>query len=661
MKCKEIKIKNFDPILFFRKAAASQKNVSFLHGGRWSIIAFNPTKKFISNHPDFEGLKKLIKKTSQNPAGDPNAVPFCGGAIGYFSYDLGKEIFTIRARANKNEPPLINLNFYNDFLCFDNFKKKIFTSLPGQIQKIWETPCFYSENTIDEFKPQMSKRDYNSAFKKIQKYIIEGDIYQVNLTHRLVANFHGNHADLFCKILETNPAPFAAYLDLGEIKILSASPERFLKLEGRKIYTCPVKGTRPRGQTPAEDLKMKNELIASEKEKAELNMITDLLRNDIGQVSEIGSVKVVKHRALQKCPTVWHTYSEIVGNLRKDLSAIDLLRACFPGGSITGCPKKRAMEIIDELEPVHREIYTGAIGYISDCGNMDMNIAIRTLTAQNEKLFLNVGGGIVADSSSESEYEETLDKAKSFLRLKNSSAIFDPANKKSHGVFETMRTYGGKIFMLDAHMERLKKSAKIINMNLPYRLSEIKKMILKNAAANLKKSPQCDILIKAIVTPQDFAIRIIPLKIAPAIYKGVSATCYKIERHKPKAKALPYNKNFEAHEYAENHGFYEAFLVNKKGFVKEGAYSNVFWVKNGQVFTVGSGALEGITKQVVCAATPTILAEIKPVALQKMDEVFITKTSTGIVPITSIDGKKIGTGKVGTTTKSLINSLSSNL
>jgi para-aminobenzoate synthetase component 1 len=619
MKLHRVKISGFDPLLFFRKTVASQKDVSFLHGGQWSILGFNPVKKLVTRD-----WKKVV-------------CPKTGIAIGCFSYDGD-----------------LHVNYYEDFLRYDNFNKKIFTSVPAKIKSIWKTPCAYRENIVTGFKPEMSKRDYDKAYKKIQEYILEGDIYQVNLTHRLVANFDGNKgrrskapsalADLFCKILETNPAPFAAYLDCGDTKVLSASPERFLRLEGDKIYTCPVKGTRPRGRTPLEDIKLRDELIASKKEEAELNMITDLLRNDIGQVSEIGSVKVVKHRALQKCPTVWHTYSEVVGRLRDGLSAVDLLHACFPGGSITGCPKKRSMEIIDELEPVKRGVYTGAIGYIDSNGDMDTNIVIRTLVAHDGKLFLNVGGGIVADSTCESEYEETLDKAKSFLRLKETSAIFDPANKKVRGVFETMRTYNGKIFELDAHLERLKNSAKIIGMKLPYKLSEIKKMILETPVSR-------EVIVKVVATPNDVAIKVSPLVIDPIIYKGVSATFYKIERRKPKAKALPYNKSFEAHEYAISRGFYESLLVNKKGFVKEGAYSNLFWVKDGQVFTVGRGVLEGVTRSIVCKSVPVRFAEITPAKLKKADEVFITKTSTGVVPITEIDGVKIESGK---TTKMLM-------
>ncbi|HAU39972.1 MAG: para-aminobenzoate synthase, component I, para-aminobenzoate synthetase component I [Candidatus Peregrinibacteria bacterium GW2011_GWF2_43_17] len=662
MKYVEIKIRDFDPILFFRKVAAHEKGVSFLHGGRWSFIGFNPVKKFVSKEADFEGVS--LTRNNLN-YGAKNASHFC--AVGYFSYDLGYKLFKIKRSAKDDlGMPLIYLNFYKDFLRFDNLKKKIFTTAPGKVREIWAKPCAYRENIVTNFEPEMSKKTYDRAFEKIREYILDGDIYQVNLTHRLVADFDGNHADLFCKILETNPAEMAAYLDLGEVKILSASPERFLRLEqgalstakrgqndsmyrpgtatlSGTVYTCPVKGTRPRGKTPAEDAKMRDELLKSKKEEAELNMITDLLRNDIGQVCEIGSVRVAKHRAIQKCPTVWHTYSEVVGTLRKDLSAVDLLRACLPGGSITGCPKKRAMEIIDELEPVCRGVYTGAIGYIDGSGDMDTNIAIRTLVAKNGKLYLNVGGGIVADSTRESEYEETLDKAKSFLKLREPSAIFDPANKKLKGVFETMRTYGREIFMLDLHLKRLAKSARIIEMKLPASVSEIREMVLKSVEGSKLKPP---FRIKCVVTSKDIAIDVMHLEIDPEIYKGVKVVSLKLERKKPQAKALPYFKSVEANKFAVSRGAYEAILVDRKGFVTEGAYSNVFWVKDGQVYTRRDGVLEGVTRQVVLDSVNVKFARATVADLQNADEVFITKTTTGMVPIVEIDGREIEAGEV---------------
>ena len=362
-----------------------EEGVSFLPSEDHTIIAWNPVKNFRS----WDGLREEF---SRRRGLNPHKVPFCGGAIGYFAYNGS-----------------INLYFYDEFLCFDG--EKIFTSVPDKVRAIWSRDLPAVTDFDLDFKPNFTEAEYKHAFAGIKKYILEGDIYQVNLTYRFSSKFSGDHKNLFAKIYEQNPAPFSAYLDCGDTKILSASPERFLRLKAGRVKTSPVKGTRPRGPG------MKKALLASEKEEAELNMITDLMRNDIGQVCEIGTVEVTAHRALQKCPTVWHTYSTVEGVLRGDLHAIDLMRACLPGGSVTGCPKKRAMEIIAEIENRPRGIYTGSIGYISDCGDMDSNIVIRTLIAQDDRLDLDVGGGIVADSDVSAEYREVFDKAKTFFDL----------------------------------------------------------------------------------------------------------------------------------------------------------------------------------------------------------------------------------------------------
>ncbi|MEK7085610.1 MAG: anthranilate synthase component I family protein [Patescibacteria group bacterium] len=220
---------------------------------------------------------------------------------------------------------------------------------------------------------------------------------------------------MFLKVINANPVDYLAYMEGDGFEILSASPERFIKIENGNIETCPIKGTRPRGNNPKADQKLKQELLKNEKEAAELNMITDLLRNDMGKICKINTVKVAGHRLIQKCPTVWHTFSRITGKIA--VEPIEALLSMLPGGSITGCPKKRAMEIIDELEPTTRSVYTGVIGYIHPNKNLDFNIAIRTIIKKGKKLYLQVGGGIVLDSKEKAEFKETLDKAKSFMKI----------------------------------------------------------------------------------------------------------------------------------------------------------------------------------------------------------------------------------------------------
>jgi len=223
--------------------------------------------------------------------------------------------------------------------------------------------------------------------------------------------------ELFLRTLRRNPVDFPAYFEGNGFEIISASPERFIKIDTQKIETCPIKGTRPRGRTAASDKRYRRELLESAKETAELNMIIDLLRNDLGRVCQSGSVRVRGRRLVSACPAVWHTFARITGCLDEDCSSLDALLSMLPGGSISGCPKKRAMEIIDELEPVTRSVYTGVIGCILPDMRLDFSVAIRTIIKKQRRLYLPVGGGIVYDSKQTAEFKETLDKAKSFMKI----------------------------------------------------------------------------------------------------------------------------------------------------------------------------------------------------------------------------------------------------
>jgi para-aminobenzoate synthetase component 1 len=261
------------------------------------------------------------------------------------------------------------------------------------------------------------RHNYEAAVRGVVQYIRAGDCYQVNLSQRLLAPFDGSPLELYGRLRERNPAPFAGYFDLGDFAVLSASPERFLRLTvNGDVETRPIKGTRPRGRTAAEDEANRQALLASAKDRAENVMIVDLLRNDLGRVCEYGSVRVNKLCELETYRTVHHLVSEVVGKLRSDKTAFDLLRASFPGGSVTGAPKVRAMEIIAELEPTARGPYCGSLGYIGFDGSMDTNILIRTMTVGRGWVQFPVGGGIVADSDPAAEYEETLHKAAGLLK-----------------------------------------------------------------------------------------------------------------------------------------------------------------------------------------------------------------------------------------------------
>jgi para-aminobenzoate synthetase component 1 len=258
--------------------------------------------------------------------------------------------------------------------------------------------------------------DYLQAVRRAKDYIAAGDIYQVNLSQRMSAPLATTPMSLYRRLTQENPAPFSAYLETPDAAIVCCSPERFLQVRSDEVETRPIKGTRPRGSTPEEDARLAAELLASEKDRAENVMIVDLERNDLGRVCEYGSVHVPELFALESYATVHHLVSTVRGRLRPGATALDCLRASFPGGSITGAPKVRAMEIIEELERTRRGVYTGAIGYLCFSGDMDVNIVIRTLVVRDGTAYFQVGGAIVADSDPEGEYQETLDKARALAR-----------------------------------------------------------------------------------------------------------------------------------------------------------------------------------------------------------------------------------------------------
>jgi para-aminobenzoate synthetase component 1 len=299
-------------------------------------------------------------------------------------------------------------------LCASNIKKiqkLLDASESGKSSKENRGKSSY----LTQLKSNFNKKDYLRAVIKAKRYIKEGDIYQVNLSQRFETQTLSSCAEIYKRLRKLSPSCFSSFLDAGDFQILSSSPERFLKLQGNTVITSPMKGTRSRGKTKKEDMLLKKELINSKKDKAELTMIVDLERNDLGRVCQYGTIKVNALRQLEEYNTVFQTTATVSGRLHKDKDRIDLLRACFPGGSITGCPKIRAMEIIEELEPNRRNVYTGCLGYLSFSGGMDFNILIRTILKKQDKVYFGVGGGIIADSEPESEYQETLVKAKAMI------------------------------------------------------------------------------------------------------------------------------------------------------------------------------------------------------------------------------------------------------
>jgi len=527
---------------------------------------------------------------------------------------------------------------------------------------------------------------YKIAVNKALDYIKEGDIYQVNLSRLCVADLDGVPSEilgpsLFHLLLEYSPAAFSAYFDAGDMRIISSSPERFLKVRDDHVETRPMKGTRPRARGRSDDSQRKA-LLNSTKDRAELLMITDLLRNDIGRVCRFGSVKVKRMRSLEKYKTVYQTTSTVEGRLKSGRDMFDLVRAAFPGGSITGCPKIRSMQIIDEIEPFRRGMYTGALGYMSFSGNMDLNILIRSMFLQRGQLSFHVGGGIVADSRPEAEYRETEVKARGMQQALDhlsqkprdgswvnidgktifvNQVVLDrlaPGMFVPDGVFETMLFSQGRIVFFDDHMKRLEKSLEALNIFSSVGRNRIRDIIRDLVRRNKLRRARVRLAVWKDPEPR-FYIMVLPYKPDPAKYKkGIPAVVYG-ERLNEKDKSanlkhLDYRLFRRAFAFARKKRAEEALILNRAGKVAEGSRSNLFIVKGEKIFTppLSAGCLNGVTAQRVTAlareAGWTVAARNLTLHdLKTADEAFLTNSLWGIMPLIRIEQRRVGTGRPG--------------
>lgn len=389
-----------------------------------------------------EKLQKVLNKYKL--AADPlSKGMFTGGWLGFFGYDLGRFIEPMPQAADDLRLPLIRLCFYDRIIAYDHCNKAFWLIALG-LEDDTETPqqkLSYLAGLIDraetvrtpvpspadveninfaQIRSNMTKDYYLRALDKIKRHIYDGDVYQINFSQRFDCAYRARPVDLFHWQNRYNPSPYSSYIDAGDFQIVSASPEMFITIRDRTISTKPIKGTRKRLEetrpaarhTNAENLQ---QLINSEKEKAELNMIIDLERNDVARICKPGTRKVAQPRTIEACPTVFHAVATVAGELRDNVDFCDILKAMFPGGSITGAPKIRAMQIINETEPTARGIYTGCLGFIGLEGSVCLNIAIRTIIIKNNMAYVQTGGGIVADSDPMAEYEETIVKAQALL------------------------------------------------------------------------------------------------------------------------------------------------------------------------------------------------------------------------------------------------------
>ena len=401
--------------------------------GRYSFFVYEPFETITSRSADLEALTQMDKLLERYEVRQYQLYPFIGGAVGFITYDYGLAVEGLTylpcASNTHSGMPMLHFGFYHGSLCLDNESGELRYNdydMDSNAQKRFDELTSILENAVDtsvnteavgEFSSSATRETYDENIQRIRDYIEQGDIYQTNYTIRFETISDAPPVHTYLKLRKKNPAPFSAFIKGEGYSILSSSPERFIKVNHRKISTRPIKGTMPRGSNELEDEIISRKLYESEKNRAELLMIVDLERNDLGKICKVGTVKVEELFEVEKYETVLHLVSTVSGELEENAAFSDVIKATFPGGSITGAPKRRAMEIIYELEPTCRGIYTGSIGYVDFNGDIDLNIAIRTIVLDGEKGYFQVGGGITYDSEANDEYDELLSKGKALFEV----------------------------------------------------------------------------------------------------------------------------------------------------------------------------------------------------------------------------------------------------
>lgn len=640
-----------------------------------------------------------------------SAIPVCAGLFGYFAYDLKDRIETLPVTCMDTGLPDLCLYAPSIILFRDKRNNQMRLYFPkfdvsSDIDKIKNTdktkfsgfhefvrnffydkirqPVKRTSFSLDYkgFHSSFTKAEYIDCVKKIIEYLKAGDIYQANLSQRFEAGFSGDTYALFLDLFERNPAAFFSYIHAGDHKIVSTSPERFLKRVGNYVETRPIKGTIARGVTQVQDEENSRMLAQSLKDDAELTMIVDLMRNDLSRVTEYGSVVVSEHKCIEPYENVFHLVSVVQAILEPDKTSVDLLKAAFPGGSITGCPKIRSMEIIDELEPVKRHVYTGSIGYISFHDTLDLSIAIRTATITDNRIMFSVGGGIVYDSDPEKEYQETLVKGKTLMeslsgrqsltasvperkawangRLMGQRRVKISAGSTGFqygaGVFETIRVEGDRIFRLKEHIERMNASWQSIFDETPPNITW-KAVIRLLIRENKFKDPVLAVKLMMAKDEQNFGRpHFMAAFLRPYIHRleltgkdGLDLITYPHARQSPLAdhKTLNYLYYEQAMRYAGYHGKDEALILNIDNTVSETNTANILAIEGNTVWVPKSlHMLPGVTQNSVL----TILSDRGYDICQKQileDEfyfypnIILTNALMGAVKVLSINGKKI--------------------
>jgi para-aminobenzoate synthetase component 1 len=620
-------------------------------------------------------------------------LPVTAGLFGYFAYDLKDTIEHLPQTCVGAGLPDICLyapsviliqdrKTCENWLCLpvfdqDHGEKDALARKDSFVRRLEQsrqpgTFCAGNTGVTSSFE----KPEYLSAISEIIKHLRQGDIYQANLSQRFETDFTGDAYALFLTLFEKNPAPFFAFVQAGDHQVVSTSPERFLKVEDQCVETRPIKGTIARANTPEQDRENAKILSRSTKDDAELTMIVDLMRNDLSRVSEHDSVQVTTHKSLESYDNVYHLVSVVKGRLKKDVSCAEVLRAAFPGGSITGCPKIRAMEIIDGIEPVKRHVYTGSIGYLSFHGTMDLSIAIRTAVIHDGRLNFSVGGGVVYDSDPEQEFEETLDKGKTLMEtlVKRSSPDIEmqsiawvngrfvpqknaliptdiPGLLYGAGLFETIRVDAGMPMRLPEHIRRLANSwCTVFGGTLPdiNWKSVIGQLISQNGfeqktcavklVAIKDDRPGCHVFAAAFIRTYVHRLELLGKD-------GLDLVTFPHARHSFLAdhKSMNYLFYDRARAFALEHGADEALILNADSTVSETNTCNILALDEKKlVVPVSMHALKGIT----LGSVERILAEkgfsashgaVNGDTLRTLPYVFVTNALMGMVPVQRID------------------------
>ena len=641
----------------------------------------------------FQVLRAVLKRfdlVAESPS-----QPMAAGVMGYLAYDLKDCLETLpRTCVDDLQLPGMLLYAPSVLVVHDKADRTTRLMVPrrstphagvdavlSRFHEIMDAPIparSCAAGGVCALKSNFSKGEYEAAVRQVIDYISAGDVYQVNLSQRFQVPFHGDGFELFSRLFARNPAPFFAFVQAGDHQIISTSPERFLQRSGSRVEARPIKGTRPRGTDERQDLALREALATSAKDDAELSMIVDLLRNDIGKVCAPGSVRVAEHKRMEAYENVYHLVSLVEGHLDQGKDSVDLVEAAFPGGSITGCPKVRAMEIIDRLESARRHVYCGSIGYFGFHRTMDLSIAIRTAILLNDTLSFSVGGGIVFDSDPTAEYEETLHKGRTLSTACTEGPANDPVSVVwfngrlvsadtaavpvtdqgllyGNGFFETIRVDAGTIPLLTDHLARFSQTWNALMPGPPpdVNWSDIIRQVI--GANGL--DGQCA-AVKILATrgsrrrpPWDHALLVSARSYIHRLKAinsgGLHLGTYPHPRQTPLAahKTLNYLYYLHAAQWAGAHGFNEALILNPDGTVSETNTANLLLINDRKVVRPQSPAvLPGVMTAAVCRALDVLGYTVitRPVhvdALFSARQVLAANALMGAVAVSSIDNQ----------------------